>query len=154
MPIRLSATEELQTLGALLRTPFEAMLDYNYAALAKAGFDDLRPAHGAVLRHMSRDGLRVTELAALARMTKQSMAELVEYLRKRGYVELMPDPADGRAKLVTLTDRGWKVHGMLVKISRAFERECARDLGEERWRQLRGLLEEFATWARAYRQRG
>lgn len=154
MTMRLSATEELQTLGALLRTPFEAMLDHNYAALAKAGFDDLRPAQGAVLRHMTRDGMRITELAVRARMTKQSMAELIEYLRKRRYVELVPDPHDGRAKLVTLTDRGWKVHGMLVKISRAFERECARDLGEDKWRQLRGLLEEFAAWARAYRERG
>jgi DNA-binding MarR family transcriptional regulator len=145
MSSRPSATEELHTLGVLLRAPFEAMLDFNYDRLAKAGFAEIRPAHGAVLRHVARDGSRITELAERARMAKQSMAELVEYLRVRGYVGLVADPSDGRAKLVRLTARGWTVHRTLTRLSGEFERECARSLGEEKWRQLRGLLEEFAA---------
>jgi DNA-binding MarR family transcriptional regulator len=144
-----SATEEMQTLGALLRAPFEAMLDHHFTKLAQAGFADVRIAHGAVLRYIAREGSRITELADRARMTKQSMAELVEYLRARGYVELVPDPSDGRAKLVRLTARGWKVHATLVAISGIFEKQCAQGLGEEKWRQLRALLAEFAAWARA-----
>jgi DNA-binding MarR family transcriptional regulator len=144
-----SATEEMQTLGALLRTPVEVMLDHHFDKLAEAGFADVRIAHGAVLRHIARDGSRITELAERARVTKQSMAELVEYLRARGYVELVPDPHDGRAKLVRLTARGWKVHATLVAISGVFERKCAEGLGEHKWQQLRSLLEEFAAWAKA-----
>jgi DNA-binding MarR family transcriptional regulator len=86
-------------------------------------------------------------LAERAHMTKQSMAELVEYLRKRGYLELVADPTDGRAKLAKLSVRGWKVHDALVRISQGFERQCARGLGEEKWRQLRELLGEFAAWS-------
>jgi DNA-binding MarR family transcriptional regulator len=71
-------------------------------------------------------------------------------LRKRRYVDLVPDPRDGRAKLVRLTQRGWKVHAMLVSISREFETECARGLGKEKWGQLHALREEFAAWARRY----
>lgn len=142
-----SVTEELRTLGALLRTPFDSMLDYIYGRLAEAGFDDVRPAHSAVLRNIAREGSRLTELAERARVTKQSMAELVEHLRKRRYVELVPDPSDGRAKLVRFTERGWKIHATLVKISREFEKECARSMGEVKWRQLRGLLEEFSDWS-------
>lgn len=145
-----SATEELRTLGALLRVPFEALLDHVFDKLGEAGFDDVRPAHGAVLRNIARDGSRITELAERARMTKQSMAELVEYLRKRGYIELVSDQSDGRAKLARLTARGWKVHGTLVRSSREFEMECARSLGEEKWRRLRALLEELAAWSRTY----
>ena len=37
----------------------------------------------------------------------QAMGELVDYLEARGYVERLPDPSDGRAKLVRLTERGW-----------------------------------------------
>lgn len=146
---RPSITEELQTIGALLRAPFETMLDHHFRKLAEAGYDDVRPAHGAVLRHIARDGSRVTELAQRARMTKQSMAELVEHLRRRRYVELVADPEDGRAKLVRLTERGWQLHSMLVRIGEAFERDCAQGLGEAKWRQLRALLEEFFAWSRS-----
>jgi DNA-binding MarR family transcriptional regulator len=145
-----SATEELRTLGALLRAPFEALLDHVFDRLGKAGFDDVRPAHGAVLRNIAREGTRITELAERARMTKQSMAELVEHLRERGYLELAPDPSDGRAKLARLTGRGWKVHGALVRSSREFEKDCARSMGKNKWRELRALLEEFAAWSRSY----
>jgi DNA-binding MarR family transcriptional regulator len=146
-----SVTEELQTLGALLRTPLDVLHDEVFAELARAGFAEVRVAHGAVFRHIARGGSRVTTLAERARMTKQSMAELVEYLRKWGHIELIPDPADGRAKLVKLTARGWKVHEQLVKSSAAFERKCARSLGEERWRVLRKLLREFAAWSQQRR---
>ena len=48
----------------------------------------------------------MSELAARAQITKQSMAELVAHLEQYGYVERIPDPADGRAKLVRATIRG------------------------------------------------
>lgn len=137
-------------MGALLRTPFEAMLAHNYAKLKDAGFGDLRPTHGAVLRHMAREGVRITELAEKARMTKQSMAELVDYMRERGYAQLVADPTDGRAKLVMLTERGWEVHAILVRSSRAFEKECARQLGAAKWQELRQLLDELAAWCEHY----
>ncbi len=145
-----SLTEELHTLGALLRTSLEALHDHVFGELAKAGFRDVRLAHGAVFRHVSRQGSRVTTLADRARMTKQSMAELVEYLRKRGYVELVADPTDGRAKLVKLTSRGLKVHDALVRFSSEFERDCARGLGEEKWRDFRGVLREVAARSRKH----
>ena len=91
METQLSVTEQLPTLGALLRIPLEALLDHVYEELARAGYADLRPTHGPVFRHISRDGCRITTLAARARITKQSMAELTEYLRQRGYVELLAD---------------------------------------------------------------
>ena len=143
-----SVTEELHTLGALLRTPLDALHDRVFDQLGRSGFPEVRLAHGAVFRHIARDGSRVTALAERARMTKQSMAELVGHLSRHGYVEFAPDPTDGRAKRVRLTARGWKVHDALVRFSAAFEKRCARDLGERKWRQLRELLEEFAAWSR------
>jgi DNA-binding MarR family transcriptional regulator len=145
-----SVTEELGTLGALLRAPFEAMLAHNFARLAEEGFTDIRPAHGAVLRHMTREGCRLSELADRARMTKQSMAELVEYLRERGYVAVASDRTDRRAKRVALTRRGWQVHAALVRISRDFEKQCGREMGEARWAQFRRDLGQLAAWAARY----
>lgn len=61
----------------------------------------------------------------------------------------MPDPSYGRAKLVRLTARGCRVHGTLVRVRRAFEKEICSQLGGDEWRQLRALLEEFAAWSRS-----
>jgi DNA-binding MarR family transcriptional regulator len=151
MHSQMSVTEQLPTLGALLRIPLETLLDHVYEELTRAGYAELRAAHGAVFRHISRDGSRITALAERARITKQSMAELTEYLRQCGYVQLVADPSDGRAKLVKLTARGWKVHHALVRISEGFERKCARSLGEQKWQQFRELLQEFAAWSQHYR---
>jgi len=142
-----SRTEELHTLGALLRVSMDALLTHVYEELRHSGFTDLRITHGAVLRHISRGGCRITTLAERAGMTKQSMAELVEYLREKGYAKLGADQSDRRAKLVQLTARGWKAHSALVRSSRAYEKQCARELGEARWRELRELLEQLADWS-------
>ncbi len=39
-------------------------------------------------------------------MTKQSVGEIVDDLVARGYAKRIPDPADRRAKLICLTERG------------------------------------------------
>lgn len=148
-----SLTEKMNTFGALLRAPLEASRESMFSALHEAGFKDVRPAHGRVLRYIAADGSRVIELAERAQMTKQSMGELVNYLRRRGYVEMVPDPSDGRAKLVRLTAQGLRLYEMLVSLSREFEKQCARVLGVKRWRMFRLALVELAEWSRSKRTR-
>jgi DNA-binding MarR family transcriptional regulator len=71
------------------------------------GFSDQRFAHGHVMAPLNwKDGQRLTDLAEGAAMAPQSMNELVDDLVTKGYVERRPDPADRRAKLIYLTDRG------------------------------------------------
>jgi len=145
-----SVVQELGTLGALLRAPLDVLIAYVYGRLAEEGFGDIRAAHGAVIRHMPKDGCRITELADKARMTKQSMAELVEALRDRGYVTIAADRNDRRAKTVKFTKRGWQAQAALVRFSHSFEEECARALGEAAWLELRRGLERLAAWAERY----
>jgi len=135
--------EELQTLGSIFRAPMEALMAYSYGRLEGLGFDNLRPAHSALFRNIERDGSRISDLAARAGMTKQSMAELVRYLEAHGYVAVGPDPDDGRAKRVTLTKRGRDVVLTLTKLSRAFEKECEKAMGEKGWAQYRRLAEKL-----------
>jgi len=49
---------------------------------------------------------RVTELAERLRIAPRSATEVVDHLERRGLVERRPDPADRRATLITLTERG------------------------------------------------
>ena len=74
--------------------------------LHTAGYTDVTPAWQAVFENIDRNGTRLTVLAARAEMTHPSMSELVNLLERRGYVERRPDPSDGRARLVYLTQQG------------------------------------------------
>ncbi len=133
-----------RTLGSLLRLPYQEMQAAIYQALPERGFVDLRAAHSAVFRHLEAGGTRLTTLAERAGMTKQSMAYLVESLRDSGYVRLVPDPADGRAKLVRLTARGTAAMETLIALSQEFEQGLADVLGSNGVKRLRTLLEQVA----------
>lgn len=76
-------------------------------------------------------------------LTKQTMGYLVNYLEGRGYVERVPDPEDGRAKIVRLTGRGREVVRAAQEIIARIEAEWAGHLGKARMAQLRRLLEDL-----------
>jgi DNA-binding MarR family transcriptional regulator len=134
-----------RTLGSLLRFADRTLRARVYARLADAGFPDLRPAHSSLLRNMAGGGSRITELAAAAQMTKQSMGYLADGLAAAGYVTLEPDPTDGRAKRVQLTDKGRAAGDTLVRLSAEVEQEFAASIGAAEMARLRGLLERLAN---------
>lgn len=103
----------------------------------------MRPPHGNALQYLDDDGTRVSELAARAQVTKQSMAELVLHLERHGYVERVPDPSDCRAKLVRATDRGSEVYALAREFVAKTEADWTRKLGKGKMDQLRELLVEL-----------
>lgn len=74
--------------------------------LARRGFADLRPALLAVGAHLRASGVRITELAERAQLTKATVVHTVDELERLGYARRIADPSDGRAKLVVPTERG------------------------------------------------
>lgn len=129
----------------LLREPFLAFIAELLRRLHDAGYDDLRIAHLVVFQHIDRQGSRVTDLAAKAQMAKPSMSYLVEHLEEAGYLERLPDPTDGRARLVRLTPRGWRQVEDALDIIAAMEAELASALRPERMASLRRLLTALGT---------
>ncbi len=144
MPER-TMTEARRTLGSLLRRPYEHLQRRVYARLAERGFPDIRPAHSSLFRYVLPGGSRVTDLAERAGMTKQSMAYLAQSLADLGYVAIAPDPQDGRAKLVRLTERGETVWRTLVDLSGEAETEAAERLGADRVEALKAALVDLAA---------
>jgi DNA-binding MarR family transcriptional regulator len=108
-------------------------------------FSDIRPTHGCVFRFVRDEGMRLTRLAELAGITKQSAGEVVDDLAKRGYIERVPDPADKRAKLICLTKRGTEAQAMGFSLFGQVEQAWIERYGEERWNQMRDLLEEIVA---------
>ncbi len=130
----------------LLRRPYEALLMKVHADLAAAGFADIAPSWGTNIFHYLREGgLRLTELAERAHTTKQAMRYTINQLEAAGYVERVPDPTDGRAKIIRLTERGWKLRRLGDEIIASLEEDCARQLGEERMRQFETLMKDVSS---------
>jgi DNA-binding MarR family transcriptional regulator len=132
-------------LPGLLEIAGEAMLAEFRQELVKNGYADIRPTHGCVFRFIREDGMRLTELASYAGVTKQSAGELVDDLVDLGYVERIADPADKRAKLICLTERGREAQRVGFGLFGEIEQRWAEHFGEERFEQLRELLEQIAA---------
>lgn len=114
-------------IGLLLRLVYQQYaLDID-AALREAGFDDIRPAAANVFPFVPPEGITVSELADLARVRKQTMAQAVDQLERTGYVERRPNPNDRRSRLVCLTERGKSVPPVT---------HAAAERVEQRWAQL------------------
>src|SRR6266487_6212076 len=93
-------------IGLLLRLLYQHYAQDIDAALTDAGFGDIRPPHSNVFPFVPAEGIQVSELAQLARVRKQTMAQAVVQLERAGYLERRPDPHDRRARLIFLTAKG------------------------------------------------
>lgn len=130
-------------LGTLLRDPALAINELVSEGLAERGFPDLRPAHGTIGQLIADDGSRVTELARLSQVSKPTVVYLVNDLERLGYVERVPDPADGRAKLIRLTERGARAQQAGREIVARIEQDWSELLGGRDFTSLRTLLQRL-----------
>ena len=130
-------------LAQLLRIPFQALVNELHTQLAASGYSDIPAAHTIVFALVDAQGIRLSELGKRAQLTKQLVNYLVTSVEERGYVERVPDPSDGRAKIVRLTERGQQAAQIGSEIIESIEREWAASLGQEDMDELRSLLERL-----------
>src|SRR5688572_23431727 len=129
-------------LPALLTGVKLAAIDKLRGRIAEAGHPEIREGHGCVFGFIDLDrGSRLTDLAAEAGLTKQAVGEAVTELERIGYVMRVPDPQDGRAKIIKLTDRGMDAVIKGRRIFAEIEREWAEQIGPE----LMASFREAAT---------
>jgi DNA-binding MarR family transcriptional regulator len=131
-------------LTGLLEVAMESMLAEFRAELTDSEFADVRPSHGCVFRFVREDGMRLTRLAELAHLTKQSVGEIVDDLAERGYIKRIPDPEDKRAKLICLTERGREAQAYGFRLFAEVEKRWMERYGREQIEALRETLEEIA----------
>ena len=131
---------ERQNTSQLLRMPYEAYIGLLFEHLALAGYADIHPAHAIVFQHVPAEGTHVTKLAERTQLTKQYLGRLVAELEALGYLERAPDPTDGRAKLVRLSERGRQITRVAERIIANIEAAWAQRVGEEGSRDLRRRL--------------
>ena len=127
-------------LALLCFIAYRAMETRVLADLAAAGFGDVTAAQGRVFARVDPDGTRITDLAERAQVTKQTAGFLVDQLEHADYVERVPDPADGRARLVRITERGARSVAASTKIVAEVEAEWTAHIGARRMDALRRIL--------------
>jgi DNA-binding MarR family transcriptional regulator len=136
-------------IGLLLRLVYQHYAQDIHAALREAGFGDIGPAHANVFPFVPPEGITVSQLAELAHVRKQSMAQAVDQLERMGYVERRPNPHDRRSRLVLLTDRGAAVRPVTHATAARVEDHWAQLTSPEELEALRASLLHLLTELRA-----
>lgn len=117
----------------------------------EAGARVLTPALVRLLPHLSTDGIRPTALARRVEVSKQAVGQLLGDLESRGFVEMVPDPDDGRARLVRLTAAGLAAFDHGRGVLAFYEAALAARVGLARIATLRDtlgrVLAVLAEWA-------
>ncbi|MBD3894734.1 MarR family transcriptional regulator [Halomonas sp. ML-15] len=99
-----------------------AELDYLYALLS------------------TPDGMRLTQLAALLRVSKASASTMVSKLETRGYLYRSACPEDGRAVLLHATDKARHIEKEECDVYAETAAALRQRLDDEEIRQLEWLL--------------
>jgi DNA-binding MarR family transcriptional regulator len=131
-------------IGQLLRDAFRRFEDELAAALAAPREQyGVRPVHDAVLAYLDRDGTRASVLADRARLSRQAITQLTDELEERGIVVRLPDPTDGRAKIIHYTPAALKIFDDSRQAIAALEQRWAKELGQRNYASLRAGLDQL-----------
>lgn len=133
----------------LERRPLISLVDKAAHALAVdmvreargRGYPFVRLAHNAVFGTLYGEGGRISDMAARAGITKQSMGEVVRELVDLGVLQVSVDPEDRRARVVSYTELGLEVTNGGRAYLESLDALFARELGESEYETTRRVLE-------------
>jgi DNA-binding MarR family transcriptional regulator len=97
------------------------------------------------------DGLRMSDVAHRARLSKQTMTTLVRPCERDGLVTRRPAPDDGRAARVHLTQRARASRPAAERVLAELEATVVAQLGERRATDLPRSIREVSGLATAAR---
>jgi len=135
--------EQPVDLGVALFIPYRYMEDRIFRAIRAAGFDDWTLAQVRVFQRLAPHGSRLTDLADQAQMSKQSAGVLVDQLERLGYVHRVPDPTDGRARLIVVEERGRRAAEVAMATSAEILAEWKAFLGTRNFTLLYQILDQL-----------
>jgi DNA-binding MarR family transcriptional regulator len=117
-------------LGYLLAKASQRWNELLYAGFCAEGFAHVRPSYGSALIPLfEEDGLQLGELARRAGLSKQTMTTLVRQLEAEALVRRHPDPGDGRASRVHLTDEARRFRPAAERVLAALDAAVAAQIG-------------------------
>ncbi|MFF3144029.1 MarR family winged helix-turn-helix transcriptional regulator [Streptomyces sp. NPDC057927] len=137
-------------LGVSLFIPYRYTEDRLFRALQDAGFDDWTLAQCRVFQRIAPNGSRLKDLADQAQMTKQSASVMVDHLEHLGYVRRIPDPTDGRARLIVIEERGRRAVEVAMATLDEIYAEWKTYLGTRNFTLLHQILDQLREITDSY----
>jgi DNA-binding MarR family transcriptional regulator len=131
-------------LGILLALAYQEFVRQLREAHAREGFGDTGRSDGYVFRALATGPMTVSDLATRLGISKQGAGQIIDDIERRGYVERRPDPSDGRARLVYLSERGEAALAAARRFHQGYERRLVRTHGREAVVTLRAMLAAMA----------
>jgi DNA-binding MarR family transcriptional regulator len=111
------------------------------ARFSELGYPEVRPSYGSVLLPLfEEDNLRIGEIAARARLSKQTMTTLVRLAERDGLVTRAADSTDRRATRISLTKRASEFSAVAEMVVAGLEKRVEEALGAKRSADLRTAL--------------
>ena len=132
-------------LGIAVLLAYQGFVRRLHADMSEHGYDDLGRSDGLVFRMIHAGPRTVSDLAGRLEITKQGAAQIIEDMERRGYVERRPDPADGRARLVDLSERGRGALDVARRFHRRYEQRLVAAHGQEAVATVRDVLGAMAA---------
>lgn len=137
-------------IATLMFIAYRAMDDRVVRGMREAGFE-MTVAQGRIAQRIAPEGSRLTDLAQQAQVTKQTASILVAALEGQGLVERVPDPADGRARLIRFTRKGRAAAEQARALVLGVEHGWEEHLGPELTASLREALGKLRQITDPYR---
>lgn len=110
--------------------------------LASCGHTRLMASFSTPMSILALKPRRLTELAKAMSVSKQLCLQSLKPLENLGYIERCPDPNDGRAKILQLSDGGWQLVKDALRELAGIEQEFGTALGNNKLGQLARLLKK------------
>ena len=112
-------------------------------AMHAHGFTGVRLVHIALIRNVDEAGTRIGDIAKRAGMTKQATGQLVNEFTELGFIKVVPDPSDRRAKIAKYTAKGRRLLAAIVASIEETEAAFAAAIGTAESERLKALLTEL-----------
>ena len=109
--------------------------------MLRRGYPWITEARGAVIGQLRPGGLPQSALTSALGISKQAVQQQVDELVGEGAVERVPDPADGRGRIVRLTKLGIASIAEGNEVKRAIEQRYIAAIGERKFAALNEALD-------------
>jgi DNA-binding MarR family transcriptional regulator len=116
------------------------------AAMRAAGHGWFTEARAGLLGHIPRGGTRQVALIERSAISKQAVQQLLDGLETEGVLERLPDPSDGRGKLVRYTRKGLDALRDGDRIKLQIEQSYVDRIGRHRFAALMDALRTLDAW--------
>jgi len=113
-------------------------------SLRAAGLQSLSRTKSMIMVNLSDGVTRASELARNMGISRQATHQTLSEMEREGWITLVPDPEDGRAKVVRLSHVGAEVGRAAFAAMERMEVELGRRLGLDAVATLKEIV--FKDW--------